>query len=526
MKSIEEDGVWFLPNHPEKEVFGRLTFSTEESPKLYLLDQLQEIKFDNTIPHGLEFDVINGSLVNGKKVTLCNCYQPIGFKTGIQTSTIRAKYLLIGHHFKTLEEISLKGVSLRYKNLEERVDLPNFEINWSTNEERNQVKEINVKQITLEPIELGRLLDFSLILYDKPVELEGLQIAGFFGNIGRKVSLEERKSIIIRADAEKNLEDIINVIYLFQELLIFASGQMTYPYDIESCIVVIEKEFRIPDHLSFGLMAGLIKPERIAKSDLGFEIQDFGEELKAVEEEKEKLVPIEIYFQVEGLDNLDAKFDSQRVLFGFNDVKEQFDELLSLWEQNSKELELIIDLYLRLTYIPKRHINDFFLSLIQAMEAFHSLAYAGIYIDKTIHRNVVQTKLKEAIKAIPDSIPTENGKGSLDLREYKRILREEKLSHLNSYSLRERLEEIISEYQPCLPDNFFASLEEQDDFLKRIRKTRNYLTHLSSEEDEYVASGQDLLALSRKLRVLLEVCLLKQLGLKDVDIKAIIARRR
>lgn len=339
MRSIEEDGVWFLPNNPDKEISGRLTFTAEEPPKLYLLEQLQEIKFDDTIPQKLEFDIVNGYLVNGKKVTLCNCYQPIGFKTGIQTSTIHAKYLIIGHHFKTLEEISLKGVSLRYKNLEDWVDLSNFEINWSTNDEHNQVKEINVKQITLEPIELGKLSDFSLVLYDKPVELERLQIAGFFGNIGRKISLEERKTIIIRADDEKRLEDIINVIYLFQELLIFASGQMTYPYDIQSGIVVIEKEVRIPDHLNFALMAGLIQPKRIAKSDLGFEIHDFGEEIKAIEEEKEKLVPLEIYFQVRESEDSDAKFNSQRVLFSFNDVKDQFNELLSLWEQNSKKLE-------------------------------------------------------------------------------------------------------------------------------------------------------------------------------------------
>lgn len=526
MRSIEEDGVWFLPNNPDKEISGRLTFAAEEPPKLYLLEQLQEIKFDDAIPQKLEFDIVNGYLVNGKKVTLCNCYQPIGFKTGIQTSKIHAKYLIIGHHFKTLEEISLKGVSLRYKNLEDWVDLSNFEINWSTNDEHNQVKEINIKQITLEPIELGKLSDFSLVLYDKPIELERLQIAGFFGNIGRKISLEERKTIIIRADEEKRLEDIINVIYLFQELLIFASGQITYPYDIQSGIVVIEKEVRIPDHLNFALMAGLIQPKRIAKSDLGFEIHDFGEEIKAIEEEKEKLVPLEIYFQVRESEDSDAKFNSQRVLFSFKDVKDQFNELLSLWEQNSKKLESIIDLYLRLTYIPKRHINDFFLSLAQAIEAFHSLAHSGIYIDKKVHRKVVLETLKKAVNSIPDSILLENGEESLDLREYKRILKEEKFSHLNDFSLRERLEEIISEYQSCLPDNFFASPDEQSDFLKKIRKTRNYLTHLSSEQDEYVASGQDLLVLSRRLRVLLEVCLLKKLGLKDVDVKTIISKNK
>lgn len=526
MKSIEEDGVWFFPNNPEEKVSGRLTFSVDESPKLYLLGQLQEIKFDSTISHKLEFDIINGYLVNGKKVTLCHCYQPIVFKTGIQTSEIYAKFLLIGYHFNSLEDISFKGVSLRYKNLEEWVNLLNFEIHWSTNQEQNQVKELNVKQTTLESFKLGRLLDFSLTLYDKPVELEKLQLAAFFKNIGRKITLEERKCIIIRSDDEKSLEEIIKVIYLFQDLLIFASGQITYPYEVRSGIVVREKELKMPEHLDFALMADLIKPKRVAKSDLGFEIHDFGGELKFVEEEKEKLVPIEIYFRFCESDNLEAKFDSQRVLLSFSDVKEYFEELLRLWERNSEELESIIDIYLRLTYIPKRHISDFFLSLSQAIEAFHNLAHTGRYIDKKIYKSVVRKTLEAAVNSLPDSVSTESGKENLDLREYKKILKEEKLSHLNSYSLRERLSEIIIEYKSCLPDHFFESLEEQDKFLKKIRKTRNYLTHLSSSKDEYVVSGQDLLVLSRKLKVLLEVCLLKQLGLKDSDIKTIISRNK
>ncbi|WP_009630661.1 HEPN domain-containing protein [Synechocystis sp. PCC 7509] len=521
MNSIEEDGVWFLPNNPEKQVAGRLTFSEDKPPKLYLLDQLQELKFDNIIPSQFELDVINEYLVNGKKVTLCHCYQSIGFKTGIQTSEIYAKYLLVGHHFKTLKEVSFKDVALRYKNLEDWIKLPNFEVKWSTNEGQNQVKEIDVKQTTLETIELGKLLGFSLILYDKSIELMRLQLANLFGNIGRKITLEERKSVIIRADVEKSLEDIIDVIYLFQDLLIFASGQITYPYEIQSSIVVIEKEFIVPEHLALNIMAGLIEPTQSAKSDLGFEIHTFGEEIKAIEEEKEKIISIEIYFQIPEVNNLEVSFDPRRVLFDFKKVKEQFSELLGLWEQNSKELKSIIDIYLRLTYIPKRHINDFFLSLAQAIEAFHSLAHNGRYINEQVYKKVVKEILKEAVNSIPDSVPLENGEEPLDLREYKKILKGEKFSQLNSYSLGKRLEEIISEYGNCLPDNFFASLGEQDIFLKNIKNTRNYLTHLSSKKDKYVVSGQDLLILSRKLKVLLEVCLLKQLGLKDLDIKTI-----
>ena len=37
MKSFEEDGVWFLPDAQDRERFGRLTFSPDKPPKLYLM---------------------------------------------------------------------------------------------------------------------------------------------------------------------------------------------------------------------------------------------------------------------------------------------------------------------------------------------------------------------------------------------------------------------------------------------------------------------------------------------------------
>ncbi len=95
------------------------------------------------------------------------------------------------------------------------------------------------------------------------------------------------------------------------------------------------------------------------RSDLGFEIQYFGEKIKVIEEEKEKIVPIKIYFQFRESEESDTNFNPERVLFSFKDVRNQFSELLSLWQKDSQNLGSIIDLYVRLTYIPKRHINDF-----------------------------------------------------------------------------------------------------------------------------------------------------------------------
>ena len=201
------------------------------------------------------------------------------------------------------------------------------------------------------------------------------------------------------------------------------------------------------------------------------------------------------------------------------------------------------------------------MNLAQSIEAFHNGSHSGRYLPKSVYKKYVRKPLEEAIKLIPDFTDADSEQEQLDLKrasqfctlavlrstkslglsllwvmflqkwntpdlkEYKKILKEEKLSHLNSYSLRDRLEEIVNEHIDCLPDHFFNSQEDRDIFLKQVRKTRNYLTHLS-KKDQYVAEGKELRKLCMRLKVVLEICLLKKLGLEDNQIKTIIFRYR
>ena len=521
---IEEHGFWFLPGNLEKQLFGKLTFSLNEHPQLSLSGQLEKLTPEQKLD-GVKFDIINGYLTSDKKVTLLNCYQKGKYKTGIQTSEITAQYLLIGYHFKSPDEISLQGVSVKYKNFESWIDKPGFEIAWSTNQENTSVKEINVKKTIPDPITLGSLLGFSLILVDKTVNLQQLQLEAVFQGKPEKIILEDKKALVIKSEEKKSLDEIIEVIYLFQDLLVFASGQITYPYEVNSYMVVKEQEFTLPKDVEYDLMRGVIEPDKTTISDSGIEIQQFDDQIKITEEEKEKPIRLSIYFKASRLDNLELKFDSRSVLFEFRDIEAHLEKILELWEEHSQKLEPIIDLYLRLIYIPEHHINSYFLNLAQAIEAFHNRSYSGRYLPKSVYKHYVRKPLEEAIKLIPCFTDADSEHKQIDLRKYKKILKEEKLSHLNSYSLRDRLEEIIKEHIDCLPDHFFISSEDRDKFLKQLRKTRNYLTHLSDNKND-VAEGKELRRLCIRLKVVLEVCLLKKLGLEETQIKKIISRNR
>lgn len=538
MKGFEEDGIWFLPDAQDREIFGRLTFSPDKPPKLYLfgqlqdiLERLQEIDVEGKIQTDIKFPIIHGYLVTGEQVTLCESFQFFNFKTGIPTSEIYPSYILRGHHFKSFDDIALHGISVKYTFLEDWVDISNFKIEYKMNQDNTQVQELKVKQKILEPIELGKLLNFSIFICEQQPNVQNIQLLKSFGKKFKEVNLKINNSIVIRSDEKRSLKDFIYVINLVQDLLIFASGQMIYPYEIRTSIITIQKEKIIPEDMSMSIILGLTKPEKVAKSSLGFELHQFGDEIKAIEEEKEKLIPIDIYYQVSESKIEENELDRRKVLFYFDDIKDRSSKILEYWELNTVKIEPILDLYLRLTYIPRRHINDFFLSMAQAIEAFHRISHDGIYIDEKTYKKVV-------IPVLSDSIPSKLSDYNLpEFPIFQEMIAnfiksiKKKLTYLNEYSLKERLEDLINVYQECIPDNFFQSEDEKNSFSKQVRDTRGSLTHLSSNSDNkqldsrYVVKGQELFNLSKKLKILLEICLVKQLGFEDSKIKSIFTRK-
>jgi hypothetical protein len=175
----------------------------------------------------------------------------------------------------------------------------------------------------------------------------------------------------------------------------------------------------------------------------------------------------------------------------------QFDQHIPAWFWLRRRFETVCELYFATLYSPVMYLEHQFLNMAQAAETFHRQRYAGAYMGKS----EAKALCKAVRKAIPTTIVPDVRKKIVD-----------KLSHLHEYTLRDRLSELTSSCDPLL--NWVDPSFDAQAFNDRVRTTRNYLTHWVPKLGAKAAKGVDLIRLTRRLRTMLTICLLRELGLK------------
>ena len=156
-----------------------------------------------------------------------------------------------------------------------------------------------------------------------------------------------------------------------------------------------------------------------------------------------------------------------KMLFTFDDIAQRFDVFLKNWYSNRISLKQVYELYFALTYNPHMYVDDRFLNMCRAIEAYH--------------------------KAMINS---------------KRL------------PLRVRLSEIIDIFWDI--DSTF--IPDQLAFLRVVMDTRNYLTHPDTKPSKNVVSGNALFFAAEQLRLLVELCLLKEQGFAVGEIQRLFAK--
>ncbi|MBA7591412.1 hypothetical protein ES708_33568 [subsurface metagenome] len=144
-----------------------------------------------------------------------------------------------------------------------------------------------------------------------------------------------------------------------------------------------------------------------------------------------------------------------------------------------------------------------FLSLIQAVEAYHRIKYEGQskYLTDGEYK-IILSELKEKFSYI--------------IKEpFKNILFE-KLEYGNEYSLRKRFKILFN-------DNFveiFGVLKSKiKNFIQKTVDTRNYLIHQDKKLKSVSFVGREFIYANLILKTLIEVLLLNELGFKNEEIK-------
>ncbi len=216
---------------------------------------------------------------------------------------------------------------------------------------------------------------------------------------------------------------------------------------------------------------------------------------------------IEIYYGVNELPDVPKKVHPADMLFLLSDIRDSLDLCLNSWFLKGEILRPVYELYFANLNSSSMYLTHEFLNLTQALESYHRRVAEGHYVDDQAFEDLYRSLLN----SVPPSIP-DNFKSALKQR----------FKYLNEFSLRKRLGELIIKCSPM----FLEFIKDSDTFIETVVATRNYLTHFDKKPIANVLHGEALYWVTRKLRVLLEICLMLEIGLSVKLINQLVNRNR
>lgn len=451
IKEFEYKGDWWLPENPQNRIKGTLKFSPNEGATLDLIGSFKDIKnFDKAI----EPDIIVGETTNGKAVTLYKCFEIKSSMSlpGSTTSLIYANYVFVGVHFQKTEAILFKNMSVHYLHLDEWIHKSNFEI-----QHLDQEYAISIKYKLPQPIQIAGNEEYKVSI-----------------NFKASMPAPNTTEITIKQKAEIKIETAREMSFEYFKMLIF----------------------RIQNFLSLGTMKAIYPTS----------IRGTSEESKTEVERKTYYNDIEVFFQLPEISETSKRIMGYEMLFTFSDLSDNIEVYLRNWLQKAMLLEPVFDLYFGTLYNKKMYLQHRFLSLIQALEAYHRRVFSGKYQSDEEYYKGLYAEFMKCIADIVDS----NFKSSLEWR----------MKYLNEFSLRKRLAELSQQYSEVLN----LKIRNIDKLIEDTINTRHFLTHYDLNLKNDSKSGEELYVLCEKLKFILEVCFLFELGLPNQKIQDLIER--
>jgi hypothetical protein len=444
---FEAKGFWWLPETPENEISGNLSFSPGQPIHLELMGALNQTKNDQIPPpEMINPPIIQGALSDGRLVTLQKCLQTqssVNFG-GISTTKFTCHLAFVGVHFDSEEQIKFSGVSLCFKFLDEWFSKNAF----SSQRPDGGSLVVTYKRpsliMTLVP---GFHIDFECL---GPSESS---------NWHSYVKIFQEARINIWSEFEKNLDEFFPILRLLQYFLTLAITEPTFVTKAIGKTNAAQEEE--PDHIIY--------------------------------------LPIEIYFPATGWRAETSDVNRFEMLFTLPAIEERLEIVLNNWVKKAEIIKPVYDLYFSAIYA-HAYPEFEFLSLAQAIETYHRRIYGGEYQPDDEYSDGLY---KTLIEAIPSELAS----------DFRGSLIKGKLRYANEYSFRKRLLLLGDHLAKNMKVNFLSDKKQKGTFSEKVADTRNYFTHYSPELKQKAAlGGEELLDLRRKLRLILQICFLEQLG--------------
>lgn len=192
-----------------------------------------------------------------------------------------------------------------------------------------------------------------------------------------------------------------------------------------------------------------------------------------------------------------------QMLFTLANVDAQLEKLLGNWFEKHESLQPVFDLYFATIYNRGAYLDQKFLTLMQAIETYHRRTSDETDLSPADHAKRMTT--------IVDSVPEEH-----------RAWVSKRLEYANEIPLRRRLKRIVDSCQLVAK----KVTGKPSTFISKAVDTRNYRTHYDPSLKNKAVTGTELHRLVVRLRALIEMCLLLELGFSAQEIDRIFERIR
>jgi hypothetical protein len=189
------------------------------------------------------------------------------------------------------------------------------------------------------------------------------------------------------------------------------------------------------------------------------------------------------------------------LLFTVPDLGEKLSQHMSLWLAACRRFEPVMNMFFATRYAESMFEEDRFQNLIQAVEAYHRRK-AGARPDQEAH----DERSAALLAVAPDA--------------YREWLAEV-LETTREYRLSDRVEEVVEQH-PWMRDDVIPGNAHR--WAVRVAMARNYRAHQDPTSAPIGASAHELFGFTQRLTVLLEACLLHEVGFEEDRVREMIRR--
>src|SRR5699024_508008 len=416
LDEFDVQGIWHLPDEDinEKGLVGNL-YSDKGDFFLDIVGSLSNLEEDI-----FKYNYIHGFTTKGEEITLINSYiRNENFNApGLKHQRLIVNSFIVGGYLTDIDQAKFQSVKVSSTYLTKWFHSKPFTQRSSKNE--NETTEYSTSFI--------------------PPDINTFYLPYLDANIKNHYYFKSKGNFID------------NMTYLYNEAIKITPSDW--------------KNYDWFDDKLFGLnkLLTLLINEPIYFEHIIF-LGEYEETDKSDDSKKRK--EYHLYFS-QGEIEIKERMHPHKMLFTFEDVRSNFENIFNNWFKKMSELKNVYNLHLG-NFFNKNTVETKFLNAIQALEVYHRTQGHGKLFsdeDKNAYLHTVNESIKDVL---PDKIKKEINKS---------------LKHLNEYSLNKRLKDIIRNLNDDTITFLFGSRKKGKHFAYRLVNSRNFLTHYDEEGNE------------------------------------------